>query len=281
MRVPSIIGRWSCLLGVLALVACAEQELYSGLSEQDANEMVAVLYESDYPGTKSRTPDGLFAVSTSRESFARAVGLLKTAGFPRVRYDSLGEVFAKEGFVSSPLEERARLNHAMSQEIAHTLSRIDGVLVARVHLAVPEPDELTDTVMPASASVFIKHRADVDLSGNVGQIKALVVNGIENLPYEQVTVALFGAEAERRVPSRRDEGRSDVNAVANTRFNGMPPLGSLSTVAAAGAGVLLLASGAVYGLRRRSRSGKLAQPEIKPSTGSSNDSADSSANPAD
>jgi len=103
-------------------------------------------------------------------------------------------VFKKEGFVSSPLEEQARLNHAMSQEIANTISSIDGVVMARVHLSMPEKDPLADKAPPASASVFIKYRAGSDLSGHVGNIKALVVNSIQGLSYDNVTVALFPSE---------------------------------------------------------------------------------------
>jgi len=183
------------LLGsvLVLLSACSEQELFSSLSEQQANDMVALMYGANMPATKKRGNDGNFSVLTDKDYFAAAVNLLRAHGLPRERYDSLGDVFAKEGFVSSPLEERARLNHAMTQEISHTISNIDGVIMARVHLAVPEPNELSDVVHEASASVFIKHRADVDLTVSVANIKAMVVNGIENLPYEQVTVALFPA----------------------------------------------------------------------------------------
>jgi type III secretion protein J len=176
---------------MLAVSACSEQALYSGLSEQEANEMVAELTIAGLSASKQNVKGDQFSVITSPDEFAAAVNLLKNLGLPKQNYDTLGEVFAKEGFVSSPLEERARLNHALSQEIASTLSSIDGVILARVHLAVPAKNDLNDTVAPASASVFVKHRAGVDLSGSVSQIKALVVNGIENLPYDNVTVALF------------------------------------------------------------------------------------------
>ncbi len=185
---------------LLVLSGCSEQELYSGLSEPQANDMVALLYSAGMPANKTREAGGQFTVLTEKSSFASAVNLLRANGLPRESYDNLGEVFAKEGFVSSPLEERARLNHAMSQEIAHTISSIDGVLMARVHLVVPENNQLSDKVKPASASVFIKHRADVDLSGSVSRVKALVINGIENLPYDNVTVALFKAEQPVTMP---------------------------------------------------------------------------------
>jgi len=156
------------LPAVLLLVsACSDEELYSGLSEQQANEMVALLYSADMPASKQAGSDGQFTVLTSPKAFARAVDLMRANGLPRESYDTLGDVFAKEGFVSSPLEERARLNHAMSQEIAHTIASIDGVIMARMHLAVPERNDLSDTLPPASASVFVKHRPDVDLTSSV------------------------------------------------------------------------------------------------------------------
>jgi len=182
----------SVLLPVLwLLVACGEETLYSKLSERDANDMVALLLSAGLSASKGADQDDKYKVLVAKDSFAQAVNLLRLNGYPKQTYNTLGEVFAKEGFVSSPLEERARLNFALSQEIANTISNVDGVLLARVHLAVPPKDELTDEVSPASASVFIKHRADVDLSGSTGMIKNLVVNGIENLAYDDVTVAFF------------------------------------------------------------------------------------------
>lgn len=176
---------------VLLLVSCGDETLYSKLSEREANEMVALLLNSGLSASKGEDQNEQYKVLVAKESFADAVNLLRLNGFPKQTYNTLGEVFAKEGFVSSPLEERARLNFALSQEIANTISNVDGVLLARVHLAVPPKDDLTDEASAASASVFIKHRADVDLSGSTGMIKNLVVNGIENLDYDDVTVAFF------------------------------------------------------------------------------------------
>lgn len=183
--------RLLALLLPLLLVGCGDETLYSNLTERQANAMVALLHKSGLPASKERVNEGNYAVATPARHFGQAVETLQANGLPAEDYDSLGEVFAKQGLVSSPLEERARLNHALSQEIARTISSIDGVLLARVHLAVPEHDDLTDETRPSSASVFVKHRANVDLSDSISRIKALVVNGIENLPYDNVTVALF------------------------------------------------------------------------------------------
>lgn len=195
-NLTTIVKRCCAALLLLALVGCSEESLYSGLSEQEANEMVAELYRAGLSATKQPLKGNLFGVSTSPDEFAQAVGLLTSLGLPKKRYDTLGEVFEKEGFVSSPLEERARLNYAFSQELSSTLSSIDGVVLARVHLVLPAKNDLDDTTAAASASVLINHRAGVNLTGSVSKIKALVVNGIENLPYENVTVALFELESQ-------------------------------------------------------------------------------------
>ena len=182
-----------CLLVLLA--ACSHQELYGQLNERQANEMVAVLRNAGLAAEKAPSRDGkAYVVSTSAADFSRAVEVLHAGGFPRDAFDTLGHVFKKEGFVSSPMEERARFTHALSQELSSTLSNIDGVVQARVHVSVPERNPLADKPVPATASVFIKHRPGVDLSQQTGKIKALVVNAMEGLPYDNVTVAMFPAE---------------------------------------------------------------------------------------
>jgi type III secretion protein J len=178
----------------MALAGCNETELFSRLSERQANELVAALQSAGIRSEKRTRDTTTWAVDVSRDDFARAVDTLRAAGLPREEFETLGQVFRKEGFVSSPLEERARLIYGLSQELSNTLSTIDGVLVARVHLAVPERDALSDKPRPASASVMVKHRPGVDMGQHVGQIKAMVVNSVEGLSYDNVTVTLFPAQ---------------------------------------------------------------------------------------
>jgi type III secretion protein J len=184
------------------------------LSERDANEMVALLYNRGIAANKQSNSDNSFSISTNKQSFSQAIELLRSNGFPKNNFDSLGDVFKKEGFVSSPLEERARLNYAQSQELARTIESIDGVLLARVHLALPEQNDLNEKKVPSSASVFIKHKRGIDLSGRESQIKALIVNSIEGLPYENVTVAMFSSDP---VPAftKSSDDQDNMNTIAN------------------------------------------------------------------
>ncbi len=188
--------RRNLLLGVvvLTLAACGKVNLYSNVTEQQANEMVALLLAARIDADKAPGENNVWIVKTPKVDLPRAVEVLGGYGYPREQYLSFGDVFKKEGFVSSPVEERARFLFAMSQELARTISAVDGVIIARVHIALPERDPLSDKVRPSSASVFIKHRPDVQLTNHVAQIKSMVVTSVEGLNYEKVTVSLFAAD---------------------------------------------------------------------------------------
>jgi type III secretion protein J len=127
--------------------------------------------------------------------FADAVSILRAQGLPEEQFQSLGDIFQKEGFTSSPLEERARLNYGLSQELSQTIASIDGVVRARVHLNLPQPDPLTQDAAPSSASVFVKYRPGFDLERQTGAIKTLVANSIEGLGYDRVSVVMVPGAA--------------------------------------------------------------------------------------
>ena len=178
------------ILVMLLLAACSKQELHRDLTENQANEVVAALSEAGISSSKEALEDNIWSVSVAEDDFSQAVQLLRTTGLPRERFDSLGDVFKKEGFTSSPLEERARLIYGLSQELSHTISEIDGVVQARVHLTLPQPDPLSREVPLSSASVFIKYRPGFDLDSQTAAVKSLVANSIEGLSYDKVSVVM-------------------------------------------------------------------------------------------
>ncbi len=237
------------IAAAVLLTACGAQDLYAQLDEQQANEMVAVLRNAGLDADKEAREGANFAVVAPPSEFAHAITVLRANGYPRDSFDSIGHVFKKDGFVSSPVEEHARLTHALSQEIANTLSHIDGVIVARVQLALPDKDPLADKPMPAAAAVFIKHRAGIDLSGSVGQIKALVVNSVEGLPYDNVTVALFPAQDWPEAGAAHAPASAPLDVV-------------LALLAAVGATGLLAGGGLWFWRRRQAATARAAGKRI-------------------
>lgn len=181
------VGLWWGL--VLAALAGCQMDLHTKATEVDANEMLGALLSAGVDARK-RTPDAgkTWTISVDESQTANAIQVLRDSALPRERRATLGELFKKEGLISSPTEERVRFLFGVQQGLAETLSKIDGVIVARVHIVLPNNDPLATSMKPSSAAVFVKHRPGVEIQALVPAIKTLVVHSVEGLEYNQVTV---------------------------------------------------------------------------------------------
>lgn len=188
------------LLLVVCVSGCGENvELHSRLSEQEANEVIAELADKQVNAQKIATKSGV-SVRVNAQDISRAIKTLAAAGLPRAARSTLGEIFRKEGVISTPLEERARYIHALSQELEATLSNIDGVIVARVHVVLPERVAPGEAVQPASASVFIKHDARLDPDSIQSRVRRMVASSLPGMATaldnpHKITTVFVPAEA--------------------------------------------------------------------------------------
>ena len=185
--------RWLIAGALLAMLSACKVGLYSSLTEQESNEMVAALTADGIDADKERGENNQWQVTVDKGDLPAALDLLRSQGLPSERYSNMGDMFQKQGLVSTPSEERMRYIYAMSQELSQTLRKVDGVIAARVHVVIPANDPLSDKVRPSSAAVFIKHRPDVDLRLLAPTVKDLVSHSIEGLSHDQVSLSLFEA----------------------------------------------------------------------------------------
>lgn len=178
---------------ILYLIAC-KQELYTNLSEVEANEMLSVLLSNGVDAKKNPHTDGTMSISIESQSIPLAVNLLKQNGLPRESHPEMGEVFKKEGLISSPLEEKVRYLYALSESISETLEKIDGVITARVHIVLPDNDAFSETITPASASIYIKYNPIYKLEDDASKIKMIVETSISGLAYDKISLVMLPAK---------------------------------------------------------------------------------------
>jgi type III secretion protein J len=222
-----------CALVLCVLLAGCKKELYGNLSEQDVNEMLVALLERGVDASKDSPDAGkTWSLEVDDGQMVRAMQVLRARGLPHNKFDDLGDLFKKDGLVSTPTEERVRFVYGMQQELSSTLSKIDGVLVARVQIVLPNNDPLAQTIKPSSAAVFIKYRPDSDIGALVPQIKTLVMHSVEGLTYDQVSVTAVPADP------------VEISQLA-------PPRGIPAWLYGVFAGVALLVGTALYVLARR------------------------------
>lgn len=235
------------VLCALALSACGRTMLYANLDEQQANQVQGALLAAGIDADK-RPADNKkgWAVEVGKDDFPLAMQLLEAQGLPSAPFESMGMVFKKEGFVSSPLEERARYLYAIAQELEHTLEQIDGVVKARVHIALPEPDPVGDKQKSASASVVIIQNAGAELADRETDIKAIVTDAVEGLEnVNKVTVKFFA-----RSPTEAVTALAQPSPTTHKGHLGPVPVAAAVGVPAL-AGGIGLALWAWFGSRRR------------------------------
>lgn len=200
-RVPAlwsrnIIRMCFVLAWGLLLAGCGGRvELLASIPEADANEVIAALINEGIDAVKVSGKEGMVGIQVEKNQSAKAVDVLRAKGLPREQFVGMGQVFRKDGLISSPIEERARYLYALSQDLSATLSRIDGVLFARVHLVLPERGSGSDRDTPSSSAVFIKHQAGADIEILQPQVRRLVVNSIPGLTLDRVSVVLVPSAA--------------------------------------------------------------------------------------
>ncbi|HVE09264.1 MAG TPA: type III secretion inner membrane ring lipoprotein SctJ [Paraburkholderia sp.] len=179
------------LLPLLLLLAACKTSLFEGLDEDQANRIVAVLSHHGIEGVKARNPDKTWRVSVDSSDAVAATELTGAYALPRGGHANLGDLFSRQGLISNPDEDRVRFIYGIAQELSETLEKIDGVLVARVHIVQPERDPVVGQVAAPSASVMVRYRTDYNLELMRDKIRALVAGGVEGLTPERVNLTLI------------------------------------------------------------------------------------------
>jgi flagellar M-ring protein FliF len=160
--------------------------LYGNLSDSDANSVVQALQTA---GIEYKLENGSGAIMVPAERVHDARLQLAGQGLPQGKNASLEMMSKDPGFGVSQFMENARYQYALEGELASTISSLQAVEAARIHLALPQQSAFVRDRRPASASVLLQLRAGHRLEpGQVSAIVHLVASSIPELDSDNVTV---------------------------------------------------------------------------------------------
>lgn len=193
--IPPSLRPLALLIGIAAAVAAGVgivlwtkepnySLLYGNLGQQDAAQIAQALDTQGIP--YKLDGGGAITVPSDRVHDAR----LKLAGQGLPEGDGGFAVLSKDpGFGVSQFMEGARYQHALETELARTISNLQAIEGARVHLALPRQSAFVRDRRPPTASVFVQLKPGRRLeSEQVTAIVNLVASSIPELEAEQVTV---------------------------------------------------------------------------------------------
>jgi flagellar M-ring protein FliF len=159
--------------------------LFSNLTVQDAGAIVEKLKDDRVP-FKLDGNGTTISVPASKVDELRLS--LASAGLP-VGGGVGFELFDQQKFGMTEFEEQLSLRRALEGELSRTISRIDVVRAARVHLVLPKRTMLGAQAQPAQASVVIEMQRGRELAqGTVRSIVHLVSSSVEGLSPDRVTL---------------------------------------------------------------------------------------------
>jgi type III secretion protein J len=185
--------------GALALVLAlgCQAELASGLPDDQASALVVALDQAGIAASRELAGNGdepAYRVHVAPDDVADALAVMRAEGLPRDVPAGLSETFGEGSLVPTPTEERARLIAALSGELSRSIEEIDGVLVARVHLALPETERLALDAPPPTprASVLIRYRGDL-APYDEAAVRRLVAGAIDHMSEADVAIVGVGS----------------------------------------------------------------------------------------
>lgn len=192
----------SCLLLLTGITfsctSCASRSMIAhGLAAREANEVVVLLVSKGISAEKTpiaasnvggSSSEQLWDISVPSNQITEALSVLNQAGLPRPKGTSLLDLFSKQGLVPSELQEKIRYQEGLSEQMATTIRKMDGIIDANVQISFSQDCDEEHT--PITASVYIKHRGVLDNPNSVvvSKIKRLVASAVPGLLVENVSV---------------------------------------------------------------------------------------------
>jgi type III secretion protein J len=224
-------GRLGWLLSFGIMAGCTVP-VAGGLDEAQANRVVVALDHAGVGAEKEPDPsiEGRFRVVVQRDEGPRAIAAMRDEDLPAPPMPGLLDSMGKGQLVASQLTEHAQLTAGLAGELERTLSSIEGVLSARVHLSLAKSEPFAEGPRPkATGSVLLRHRGSTPPIA-AHDVQRLVAGAAPALSPDDVAVVMISRPT---APISPDRTLSHLGPVSATR-------GSVFLLRMLGAAVVLI-----------------------------------------
>lgn len=225
------------------LTSCgSQQEILSGLSEVDANQVIVLLQSKDISATKVSVPGRTvtFSIKVSGSDEKEALKLLVDNKLPKVKSPGLAQVYpvGGGGLIPSATQEKAQLMMALQGEIENMLLVLPGIVQARVVIVLPDNSIVRDAsaAQPHStASVAIVYNPDAKGAASVtsDEVKYMLASAVPDLSASSVTVVMAA-----NTPATFSEPKVETASASLSQTSGIDETTLLAFGAVAAAALL-------------------------------------------
>jgi len=157
--------------------------LYTNLATSDA---AAVTEELDSAGVKYELTDGGRSILVARDSVYKVRLQMSSQGLPEGGSPGYS-LLDKQGITSTQFQQRVAFQRALEGELGRTISDLNAVDAASIHLVIPKDNLFVGDSIKSSASVLVKTKETLSAE-QVQAIVNLVAGSVEGLKADDVTV---------------------------------------------------------------------------------------------
>ncbi len=178
----------------LVLLSTAEDKSYTykpifeSVSYSDANQIVDVLKKNNIEYSIQENSQGLATIKVANEDIAEARMKVSTLGLPKDNRVGF-ELFNEQEFGATDFDQKIKYLRAIEGELSKTIEKLQPVVSATVHIALPQESLfVARQVKPTASVVLVLQENMILLPKQVKGIKYLVAGAIPKLSADDVTI---------------------------------------------------------------------------------------------
>ncbi|MFO1464577.1 MAG: hypothetical protein U1F66_12455 [bacterium] len=185
------------IFAVFFLAACGQETLQQGLGEQDANEIIVVLYQNGVNATKVKVESSegaSYTITVPKDAIQNARRILVENNLPKAKELGSEGICKEKGLIPTPEEEKCRKLLAKKGDIINSLQRVPGVIDADIVLNVPEISpfntETQSNLRPTASAVIRVKKSQDGYEVTEARMQQFISKSVENLDPRDVSVII-------------------------------------------------------------------------------------------